>query len=289
MNQELKQRLIGAVVVTALAAIFIPMLFDDPVDDSGQAVSELSIPAVPGNSTEAVTDKLPANAEQVLTPPNAEQETPANTNPDESTEQAANNQAGSPAAPDGEEELADTSGETAPENIDQPDNEDEEGSPVALDTGVVDEAETPVQQHEDIKSKPQPHIEKPAAHEVIKKVKSPVKQTETAKPKQSVTAKTGTLPTLSKTAKTINNPPKSSPELARWYIQAGSFSKKENALSLSETLRKQGLPVRVETIQTADKGAMYRLRVGPELDKKRAMAMKATLDKQNIKTILISE
>ena len=33
MNQELKQRLIGAVVVTALAAIFIPMLFDDPVDN----------------------------------------------------------------------------------------------------------------------------------------------------------------------------------------------------------------------------------------------------------------
>ena len=36
MNQELKQRFIGAVVVTALAAIFIPMLFDDPVDNSGQ-------------------------------------------------------------------------------------------------------------------------------------------------------------------------------------------------------------------------------------------------------------
>jgi DedD protein len=44
MNQELKQRLIAAVVVTALAAIFIPMLFDDPVDNSGQLVSELVIP-----------------------------------------------------------------------------------------------------------------------------------------------------------------------------------------------------------------------------------------------------
>ena len=47
MEHELKQRLIGAVVVTALAAIFIPMLFDDPVDTSGKTVTELTIPQAP--------------------------------------------------------------------------------------------------------------------------------------------------------------------------------------------------------------------------------------------------
>ena len=53
MNPELKHRLIGAAVVTALATIFIPMLFDDPVDNRGQLVSEqLSIPAVPIKSPE---------------------------------------------------------------------------------------------------------------------------------------------------------------------------------------------------------------------------------------------
>ena len=36
MDHELKQRIIGTVVVTALAAIFVPMLFDDPVDSSGK-------------------------------------------------------------------------------------------------------------------------------------------------------------------------------------------------------------------------------------------------------------
>ena len=69
MDQELKQRLIGAVVVTALAAIFIPMLFDDPVDQSGQVVSELVIPAAPVKASEDAANKLPANADEVLAQP----------------------------------------------------------------------------------------------------------------------------------------------------------------------------------------------------------------------------
>jgi DedD protein len=83
-------------------------------------------------------------------------------------------------------------------------------------------------------------------------------------------------------------PPKATPKLVRWYIQIGSFSKRENAMSLWESLREQGLPASLDTVQT-DKGTSYRLRVGPELDGKKAAAMKARLDKQNIKAILVSE
>jgi len=71
MDHELKQRLIGAVVVTALCAIFIPMLFDDPVDNSGQLVSELNIPA-PVESGANTADKLPTSAEQVSKLPDSE-------------------------------------------------------------------------------------------------------------------------------------------------------------------------------------------------------------------------
>ena len=81
MDHELKQRLIGAVVVTALCAIFIPMLFDDPVDNSGQLVSELSIPA-PANSGADTAGKLPTSADQVLKLPDPEPlsiETPGDT------------------------------------------------------------------------------------------------------------------------------------------------------------------------------------------------------------------
>jgi DedD protein len=45
----------------------------------------------------------------------------------------------------------------------------------------------------------------------------------------------------------------------------------------------------LETIQVPEKGTLYRLRVGPELDKKRAAAMKDKLTQQNIKSMLIAE
>ena len=60
MDQELKQRLIGALVITALAAIFIPMLFDDPVDESGQMVNELTLPEAPVKSFDETASRLPS-------------------------------------------------------------------------------------------------------------------------------------------------------------------------------------------------------------------------------------
>lgn len=52
MDQDLKQRLVGAVVITSLAAIFVPMLFDDPIDETGKIISELKIPDTPIKLTE---------------------------------------------------------------------------------------------------------------------------------------------------------------------------------------------------------------------------------------------
>jgi DedD protein len=87
----------------------------------------------------------------------------------------------------------------------------------------------------------------------------------------------------------VVKPAKSSPELSRWTIQAGTFSKKENAVSLMETLRKQGLPVTLEATKGSGNTPLYRLKVGPSLDKKRAVEMKAKLDSQKIQSILIAE
>ena len=54
-------------------------------------------------------------------------------------------------------------------------------------------------------------------------------------------------------------------ELA-WVVQVGSFSSSKNALALRDKLRKKGYRTFVESIKTAS-GKMYRVRVGPELDK----------------------
>ena len=58
MNEELRQRIIGAVVVTALAAIFVPMLFEDPVDSQDQLVSTLPIPAEPSITIEDTEHRI---------------------------------------------------------------------------------------------------------------------------------------------------------------------------------------------------------------------------------------
>ena len=268
MNQELKQRLIGAVVVTALAAIFIPMLFDDPVDNSGQSVSELVIPATPVNTGEESANKLPTSANQVLNTPDAGSETVVNT--EEENELAASKQPPSDEPLGGEPEVDEEEGieQSVDEEPDQPINEPtKDSSSTSLDTGIVDEPDKPVktkktlQEAESSKQKSTP--------------KPPLEEDSVATPKKPVT----------KTEKPVVKPAKSKSELSRWTIQAGTFSKKENAVSLMEALRKQGLPVTLE----ATRGGLYRLKVGPVLEKKRAVEMKAKLDSQKIPSILIAE
>lgn len=260
MNQELKQRLIGAVVVTALAAIFIPMLFDDPVDNSGQSVSELAIPATPVSTGEESANKLPTNTNQVLNTPESRTETVVNTK--EEAELATNKQPSSD-EPFGGETEADTE-EGVEQPVDEPDQPIDEpanySSSPSLDTGVVVETKKPA------------------------KTQKPVNKTETSTPKQSAKEKPLTAATVNKAEKSVVKPAKSSSELGRWFLQAGTFSKKENAMSLMETLRKQGLPVTLESTK-----GLYRLKVGPSLEKKRALEMKAKLDSQKIQSILIAE
>ncbi len=162
MDQDLKQRLVGAVVITSLAAIFVPMLFDDPIDETGKMISELKIPDVPVKSFKAASVSVSKSINDVM-------------------------------------------------NLPEP--------------------------------------------TVIKEER--VKQS-------SVSNKVS------------------------WFIQVGIFGQESNAISLRNKIRKQGFPVTIASV-ASDNGMLYRVRVGPELDKKRAEAMKAKVDKlNNIKGILSS-
>jgi DedD protein len=161
MDQELKQRLVGAVVLTSLAVIFVPMLFDDPIDQSGKRIGELEIPPQPVSYH----------------------------------------------------------------------------SPLARLAKTV----------EDVIALPKP---------------LPIKQLEAEQVASN---------------------------LERWYIQLGTFGNKNNAIALQKKMSDQGFPVTVKEV-TTDKGIMYRVRVGPELDKKRAEKTKLKIDKQNgLKSILSSD
>ena len=57
MDSGLKQRLIGAAVLIALAVIFLPMLVQGPAPDSG--VSDLSMQVPDAPSGDYVTRDLP--------------------------------------------------------------------------------------------------------------------------------------------------------------------------------------------------------------------------------------
>ncbi len=167
MDQELKQRLIGAVVITALAAIFIPMLFDDPVQDEGKFINELKIPEPPTETFVETAEKIPDSVEQVLTLPDA-----------------------------------------PPLYVEQ-----QEDEPEPLASGLV-----------------------------------------------------------------------------RWIIQVGSFAERENALLLQEKLRKKGFSTFLDSVDTKKNGKLFRLRIGPELDKKRAEVTKEQLEKQfQLQPILVAE
>ncbi|MEI6146009.1 MAG: SPOR domain-containing protein [Methylococcales bacterium] len=240
MNQELKQRLIGAVVVTSLAAIFIPMIFDDPVDNSGQTVSELAIPAPPVNIVDEPANKVVASSVDVLN--KQDTETEATLNAEDGPELAANNE----------------------QAFDEP----VEDSPA-----MEPEVASSTTKHENTVSSLNSSINKPI--KAIKKI-------ENTEPKQIVPAQSLAVESTSKPVKTSSG-------LKRWYLQAGTFSKKENALSLIELLHSQGLPTILEPITGPGNTALYRIKVGPTIDKKRASEMKAKLDAQKIQSLMMSE
>ena len=59
MESSLKQRLVGAIVLIALAVIFLPMLVKGPAPDSGVSDVPLDIPAEPNSGGDVTTRDLP--------------------------------------------------------------------------------------------------------------------------------------------------------------------------------------------------------------------------------------
>jgi len=335
MDQELKQRLIGAVVVTALAAIFIPMLFDDPIDDRSQQVSELAIPPTPSvSSGESPMEKAPVSSGQVLNPETSEEELngpeeeplqpvegpdvddeaglgnghPVNAKPKESG-------AGKKSKPAvAEEDIEVINEEVDPETEAKIDAEVEKLRPKAppkvikpgVDAAHAAALKASAEQKAALVKKMAAEAEANRIKSVVKEpapdsaiavepepVKKPAALNAENAAKQVVKPATVAKPVTPDNAKKIADEAKAAQAKAkRWHIQVGSFGKKENALTLWDSLHKEGFPVSLDTIQT-DKGTLYRLKIGADLEGKKAAEIKAKLDaklnKQNVKTLMISE
>ncbi|MFI3187519.1 MAG: SPOR domain-containing protein [Methylococcaceae bacterium] len=305
MDHELKQRLIGAVVVTALCAIFIPMLFDDPVDDSGQLASELSIPAPVAPATE-FAGKLPASTEDVLKLPDQEplvneteggtiESTGAAEELDEPEVDVSKQQGGGDSLYAESEGYAPDDAAEAESQLKLPLTKGEvEDQEISANRPKVSSKLSETTQGRALSAEPAKNLSPKASvrdaypETVAKKIVQVKKAPESVKPLAVKKPQIEPVIATAAKAKNLASVSKAPQKQVRWFIQVGSFSKKENATSLWESLREQGLPASLDTVQT-DKGISYRLRVGPELDENKAKAMKAKLDKKNINAFLMSE
>jgi DedD protein len=86
IDDTLKNRLAGAAVITVLAVIFLPMLFDDPVEKKGQVVSELDIPRKPEVSPLLTTAIVPEKTSEAVAAKSLESAAPANVVTDDSND-----------------------------------------------------------------------------------------------------------------------------------------------------------------------------------------------------------
>ncbi len=64
-----------------------------------------------------------------------------------------------------------------------------------------------------------------------------------------------------------------------WALQLGSFDKEVNALAMRERLRAKGYASYVDVLKKPDR-TVYRVRIGPELDKQQLEKLKAELIKK---------
>ena len=252
VDQELKQRLIGAAVITALAVIFVPMLFDDAVDETGKNVNELQIPAMPAKAQEVEIMPLPEKAEDVATV------IPVEKSPKPIQSNAFN---------EGEAEVMQpvrppkVLGE-APVSNQRPVKttaQDAEMAQVDPDGGLPEDAE-------------------------FKPVTKPATVAPSVSPSTKPVAPSIATPAVSATPK----PSLGNEAATRWYLNAGSFSQKANATALQESLKQQGFAATIKEAN-GEKGLVYKVRIGPMLDKAKAQAVKNKLTQINVNTFVAPE
>ena len=89
-------------------------------------------------------------------------------------------------------------------------------------------------------------------------------------------------------SKTINKqikPEESS--INAWALQMGSFSHEKNANAMRDKLRAKGYASYVDVLKKPNR-SIYRVRIGPELDKQRLETLKSEmLEKENVKAMVV--
>jgi DedD protein len=283
VDTSLKQRLVGAALLIALAVIFIPMFFDDASREK-PATLDMDVPPKP-----KYTFAEPANASPKSKPAQAKVQGETASRDEEKVETVAGAAAPRPA----EAALSETRPkhelaqapvtEPAPTQSQKLASQDQPATPVQVREPASHNPPTPPKQAHESASQDQPatpvQVREPASKDVpadeLAMVKPP------AEPPIDELQAPGKL-----SAPAAALPPKlpgeflsPRPKSIEWAVQVGSFSEYENAATLRDDLQSSGFTA-FEEKAVSDGEQVFRVMVGPEKDRKRAEALRARLRNQ---------
>jgi cell division septation protein DedD len=229
MDKVLKQRLVGASILIALAVIFLPMLFEESSDAPSERELTLELPERPGGDDGEVR-RLPLDPDAAREPePTAE--TRAVEPPDDASDSAAPDpSAPAPATSDGDSDpMTETDASTAEDA--GPGEEPASEPDVEPPDDVADEGES-----EDVGAEPpaeEPGMAEPASPD------SPPREAAREPPERAAGG--------------------------RWVVQVAVFSSRETAAGVRERLEELGHRVASDVL-VRDQTELHRLRTGPYAD-----------------------
>ena len=298
MDKALKQRLVGAVVLIALAVIVLPMIFGGRSSTNNSEASRIELPAAPPD-LDFETRRFPVgdNQSQTSTPQTqpdeeetADQAVPDSPVPQPSTQKPAavaeagdqppeSIAAGAEASTDETQETGgqEVDDQVAAEEVDPP-PPTESGAPLryvvqVASFGSTENAARLAAQLEDAGYAVLiDHVSSETAQLNRVRVGPYAAEAEAQRVARQLRDRfSGINPRIvdlrpDETAPVIA----SDDPLMRWVVQVGSFGSQENASNLVSRLQASGLSAYEETVQS-NTSTIYRVRVGPYLDRDEAL------------------
>lgn len=312
MDEQLKRRLVGAAIIVLLAIVVIPLFFEDKSREAPTALPEpvvehaLTLPkndaepgyapdgnANSGTGVQAIPSAAPKKRKYEVVPLDDAPPKPVKVEPaPAATVQAA------PAAPS-EMPMEDEDPGMEPPAF-KPTPADGQGKatkpasklPAARVTATATGTPKPASTKPKPKPKPSGTVVSrdppgpPPARTAAPASVKPAKATAAARAVEPAARKPAAI-AAKETAKPVNAAPAqaSAPKAAAgsgksWTVQAGTFADESNARALTEKLQKRNLPARIHVSEGAS-GKVYRVTVGPNLERGRAEKIQKQLSSQD--------
>jgi DedD protein len=255
---NLKQRVIGGVVLIALAVIFVPLLFSNnaPKTKHQQLTLETSIPAQPMRPSRETTINL--QGEELNPQKNAlpTSETVNIGEPSNVSVAQVSPQTSAPIAKANPPTVSEMPATKSPRSV--------VTKEVKTKLNAQDQA---LLEPMDSKATPEVRTVKPVEVKAAKKEAKKIK-------------------VLTVTPTEVKH--KKLPAAKAWVVQLGSFGNVAKAKTLEKQLREKGFTVYSHSVKTS-LGSMTRVFVGPEIKREKAEAIKVKLDHQlHIKGVVVA-